>query len=131
MTAISESQAKKVEAQTEWLPARLKELRESAGFSREHVGNALAISAKRVWDIENGRYDIKWSTICRYCLVVGASMDKWLSGCPRAIDPSRLPNAVEKGQEFDYLLKLLDRTELDADQLRQVEKWAKDKRKAA
>lgn len=42
-----------------------------------------------------------------------------------------MPSAVKSGMEFQFLIKLLDRTKLDAKQLRDIEKWAVAKRKAA
>lgn len=130
MTAISDTQKELVESQVEWLPGRLRELRESAGFTQKHVGAAIECTPNRICDLERGRYDIKWSTICRYALAVGVTLDKLLAGCPRTYTGSKLPSAVEKSQQYEYLLKLLDRTKMDAKELRGIEKWAKEKRKS-
>ena len=104
-----------VQNQVDWAPKRLRELRESAGFSRDAVAKALDVHIKRVADIELGRYSLRWSTICRYLNVIGKTVDQWAEGCPGSFNRKRLPTALVRGQEVQFFLHQAGK--LDADQL--------------
>lgn len=129
MSAIDEKELKKVQVQLDWLPVRLKEVREQAGFTQAQVGDSMGISFRRVWDMEKGRFDIKWSSICRFALAVGIPVDRLLEGLPRTYDYQKIPDAA-KGDEHNYLLRILGKAKLDATQWKDIEKLAKEKRRA-
>lgn len=127
MTAIDDKELRKVKPQLEWLPRRLRELREQAGFTQAQVGAAMGISLKRVWDTESGRNDPKWSTVCRQALAMGVPIDRLMEGCPRTYNYEKVP-AAARGGEFAYLERMLSSAKLDAAQWKAIEKLAKEKR---
>ena len=129
MAAIDEKELKKVQVQLDWLPARLKEVREQAGFTQSQVGDAMGISFRRVWDMEKGRFDIKWSSICRFALAVGRPVDQLLAGLPRTYDYQKIPDAA-KGDEYNFIVRILGKVKLDATQWKSVEKLAREKRRS-
>lgn len=128
MTAIDEAELRKVQSQLDWLPQRFRELRENAGFTQKQVANAMGVDHRRVWDLEAGRFDPKWSTICRMALALAIPLDDWIVSCPRT-NYRGLPKAA-KGKEYDYIVKILDSAKLDAAQWKDIEKLAKEKRLA-
>ena len=114
-----------IQEQVDWAPKRLRELRESAGFSRQSVAAALDVHTKRVADLELGRYSLRLSTAFRFLAAIGVTPAEWISGCPGSFDRKKLPAALEKSQQVNYLTTQLSK--LDADQLEQVRQWLTDR----
>lgn len=114
-----------IQEQVDWAPKRLRELRESAGFSRQAVAAELGVNTKRLADVELGRYTVRWSTVCRFLAAIGVTPDEWISGCPGSFDRRKLPAALEKAQQVNYLIKQLNTLEID--QLEQVNQWLTDR----
>lgn len=53
---------------------RLRELREIRKLSVGQVARRMEIDPSAVWHIEHGTYDMKISTIARYCDAIGARL---------------------------------------------------------
>lgn len=119
-----------VQEQIAWVAHRLRELREGAGFTLDHVGNALGISSRRVGESERNRYsDMQLSTICRISQALGVSMQTVFSGCPGG--GLSQPPALQKGKEVEYLTRQMQK--LDDEQFKTFSKEvsAEKKRRAA
>jgi len=130
MAAISEAQRKLIERQEKWLPTRLQEIRAERGLTQDEVGAKLEMTGKRLSDIERGRFDIKWSTICRICFAVGASLDSFFDTCPGFGSKGRRPGAVNRSEHYDYLVSHLQEASLSSDQLKTIGEVIRNRQKA-
>ena len=114
-----------IQAQVDWAPKRLRELRESAGFSRQAVASVLDVHTKRVADLELGRYSLRLSTVFRFLAAIGVTPAEWISGCPISFDRKKLPAALEKSQQVSYITAQLSK--IDVEQLVQIHQWLTDR----
>jgi transcriptional regulator with XRE-family HTH domain len=82
MARADEDELKKVAHMVEWVAARIREIRESRGWSQAKLGVEMNIATTRIGDFERGRFEIKISSLFRLMRALGISPTEFFRGCP-------------------------------------------------
>jgi DNA-binding XRE family transcriptional regulator len=73
----------------EWFAARLRELRKTAGLSRQELAGKAGLSKWGINDLEQGRRSPNWETVLALCAALGVSCEAFTQEPQPAPPPER------------------------------------------
>lgn len=82
MTKANVEETAKVAHMIEWTSQRIKEIRENRGWTQQKLSNEMQVASTRIGDFENGRFEIKCSTLFRIMRSLGVSPTEFFRSCP-------------------------------------------------
>lgn len=106
---VPEDQTKKVAHLRQWVCDRAREIREASGYTQAQVADKMGVHLSRINDFEKNRNDYKASTIFRFAMACGISIERFFRGVPTSksdgkklivIDPDDLTKKM-KDYGFD------------------------------